>query len=480
MRNYVITLLAGAIMAASAVAAAADNPVTGPVLLSKPWQDKARALYKTAIEYPTVAGRGAVHEKMAEWLAGQYRANGWAADNVRVLPYEASGEKKYAVTARWPAATPSGKKPILIIAHTDVVEAKRSDWVLDPFQFVEKDGYFYGRGTSDDKQGVIATTAALFKLRSEGFKPDRDIIVFYSDDEETDGVGAKMAATEWRKFTDAEFALNADAGGGAWDREYRSLGFGLQTAEKIYQDYRFTATNRGGHSSRPRPDNAIYDLSRALLKLADYRFEPHLTATTRAYYTARAAQEGNSPLGKAMRAWLANPNDAKAADAIEASELEVGTTRTRCVATMLDGGHAPNALPQKAEANVNCRALPGSKEADLTAELQTIAGPKIKVTTVGPFKPSPPSPLRDDVLGAYTSAVRSLYGNDIQIIPNMSTGATDGLFFRQVGIPVYGTDFTWGISPDDERAHGLDERMPVRAFYNAVAGWEMMIRDLAS
>jgi acetylornithine deacetylase/succinyl-diaminopimelate desuccinylase-like protein len=478
MRKMILGLLAGAIAAGQATAA--ESPVTGPIVLPKPWQEQARALYKTAIEIPTVAGRGAEHKKMADWLAGEYRSHGWAADNVQVLPYEAGGEKKYAVVSRWPAAKPSGKKPLLIIAHMDVVKAKRSDWELDPFQFIEKDGYFYGRGTADDKQGVIGTTAALFKLRAEGFKPDRDIITFYSDDEETDGEGARLAATQWRKLIDADFALNADAGGGAWDATGRSLGFGFQTAEKIYQDYHFTATNRGGHSSRPRPDNAIYDLSRALLRLADHRFEPQLNETTRAYFTARAVQEGDSPLGRAMRAWLANPNDAKAADFIEASDLEVGTTRTRCVATMLQGGHAPNALPQKAEANVNCRALPGSNEADLTKELQAIAGSGVKVTTVGPFKPSPPSPLREDVLGAYTNTVHSLYGKDIRIIPQMSTGATDGLFFRQVGIPVYGTDFTWGISPDDERAHGLDERMPVRAFYNAVAGWEMMIRYLAS
>ncbi|QNM82559.1 M20/M25/M40 family metallo-hydrolase [Sphingomonas sabuli] len=478
MRTFVLGLIAGAALVAPA-AVAAQSPVNGPIVLSKDWQDKSRALYKTAIEIPTVAGRGAPHKQMADWLTGEYRKNGWAASDVQVLPYDGSDEKKYAVYARWPAAQPSGKKPILIIAHMDVVEAKRADWELDPFKFVEKDGYFYGRGTSDDKQGVIATTAALFKLRADGFKPDRDIIVFYSGDEETDGKGALMAANDWRKLTDAEFALNADAGGGAWDASGRSLGFGLQTAEKIYQDYRLTATNRGGHSSRPRPDNAIYDLSRALLKLGEHRFVPKLNETTRAYYTARAVQEGNSPLGNAMRAWLANPDDAKAADAIEASELEVGTTRTRCVATMLDGGHAPNALPQKAEANVNCRALPGSTEAELTQELQAIVGPSIKVATVGPFKPSPPSPLRDDVVGAYTKTVRSMYGNDIQIVPQMSTGATDGLFFRQVGIPVYGVDMTWGISPVDERAHGLDERMPVRAFYNDVAGWEMLIRDLA-
>ena len=472
--------IAGVLLALSSTAAIAQtSPLNGPIALPQPWQLKTRELYKSAIEIPTVAGRGE-HQRMAEYMAAQFRANGWDEANIKILPYESGGEKKYAFYARWPAAKPSARKPLLVIAHMDVVEAKRSDWVLDPFKFVEKDGYFYGRGTSDDKQGVVGTAAALFKLRSEGFKPTRDIVVFYNSDEENAGEGARLAATEWRKLIDAEFALNADAGGGSWDRTGRSLGFGIQTAEKIYQDYRFTATNRGGHSSRPRPDNAIYDLTAALNRLSQHRFTPALTETSRAYYTARAGQEGNSKLGQSMRAWLANPKDDAAADAIEANELEVGTTRTRCVATMLQGGHAPNALPQKAEANVNCRALPGTKGDDLTKELQAIAGDKVKVETVGPFKPSPPSPLRPDVLGAYTKAVHTLYGPKVRIIPQMSTGATDGLFFRQVNIPVYGTDFTWGISPDDERAHGLDERLPVRALYNAVSGWEMLIRSLSS
>jgi acetylornithine deacetylase/succinyl-diaminopimelate desuccinylase-like protein len=475
MRLIVLALL----VSAAVPTVAATNPVTEPTKLSPQWQAKSKALFKTAVEIPTVKGRNE-HKRMADWMAEQYRANGWAADQIRILPYKGEdNEQTYAFYARWPAAKPSGKKPILIIAHMDVVEAKRADWVLDPFLFVEKDGYFYGRGTSDDKQGVIGTSTALFKLRAEDFKPDRDIIVFFTGDEENGGFGARMGAGELRQLLDAEFALNADGGGGGFRADGSPLGFGIQTAEKIYQDFKWTATNRGGHSSRPRPDNAIYDLTAALERLAKYRFTPALTETTRAYYTARAGQEGNSELGKAMRAWVANPNDQAAADAIEANELEVGTTRTRCVATMIEAGHAPNALPQKAEANVNCRALPGTQLAALQSELQAIAGPKVKVTTDGDFKPSPPSPLRDDIVGAYTRSVRSMYGESTPIIPHMSTGATDGLFFRQVGIPVYGVEASWGISPDDERAHGLDERIPVRAFYDNIVHWENLIRDLA-
>ena len=471
-------ILSAALLGLAMPTAAATNPVTGPIALDAAWQAKARALFKNAIEIPTVAGRGE-HRKMAEWLAGEYRRNGWAADDVRLLPYKgADGEEKVALMTRWRAAKATSAKPILLIAHMDVVEAKRADWVLDPFTFVEKDGYFYGRGTSDDKQGVMGTSIALFKLRADGFRPARDIITFYTADEETAGEGARLGASEWKSLLDAEYALNADAGGGAYKADGTPLGFGLQTAEKIYQDFTLTATNRGGHSSRPRPDNAIYDLAKALDRLAAYRFTPQLTETTKAYFTARATQESGA-LGDAMRAWIANPNDQQAADAIEASELEVGQTRTRCVATMLAGGHAPNALPQKATANVNCRAMPGTQEADLLAEMKRIVGPGVTVTPVPAFKPSPPSPLRPDVVGAYSRSIAKLYGRDVPIIPHMSTGATDGLFFRSAGIPVYGAEGVWGISPDDERAHGLDERIPVRAFMNGIVHWENMLRDLA-
>ena len=463
---------------AAAPLGAATNPVTVPTTLDPAWQARSRALFQTAIEIPTVIGHAGENQRMAAFLKAEYSKAGWAGQDITIKPYkDREGGETVAFIARWPAATPTKAKPILIIAHSDVVEAKRADWVLDPFKFVEKDGYFYGRGTSDDKQGVIGTTAALFKLRAAGFKPSRDIIVFYNGDEETEGNGAALAAGEWKALTDAEFVLNADAGGGSYKADGTPLGFGIQTSEKVYQTYLLTANNRGGHSSRPRPDNAIYDLAGALQRLAAHRFEPAMTETTKAYFTVRAAQEPNA-LGAAMRAWVADPKDARAADAIEASELETGMTRTRCVATRLEGGHADNALPQRAVATVNCRMIPGNSLDALTAEVRSIAGPAITVVKKGEGKPSDPSPLRPDVVGAFTRSVTRLYG-PMPIIPQMSTGATDGLYFRQAGIPVYGVDASWGISPDDERAHGLDERIPVNAFYNNVLHWESLIRDLA-
>jgi acetylornithine deacetylase/succinyl-diaminopimelate desuccinylase-like protein len=436
-------------------------------------------MFETAIEIPTVAKRGQM-QKLADYLAAQLRSGGIPADDIRIMPHEGvPGDQTVSLIARWRSENPT-KKPIIILAHMDVVEAKREDWKQDPFEFIERDGYFWGRGTSDDKMGVIATTAALLKLKASGFKSNRDIILFFTGDEETQMNGARLGANEWLKPYGAEFALNADAGGGGYTRDGKPLGFGLQTAEKIYQTYHFTVRNRGGHSSRPRPDNAVYELADALKRLQAHRFDPMFNETTRAYFTERAKQEGDSALGDAMRAWLANPNDGAAADAIEANELETGTTRTRCVATMLEGGHAENALPQLARATVNCRIMPGIDPKTIEGELKTVAGPGVEITALpDQGRMTPASPLRPDVVQAYTNAVRAIHGPNMPIIPQMSTGATDGSWFRAAGTPVYGVEGAWGISPDDERAHGLDERLPVRAMYDDVLHWETMLRELA-
>jgi acetylornithine deacetylase/succinyl-diaminopimelate desuccinylase-like protein len=286
---------------------------------------------------------------------------------------------------------------------------------------------------------------------------------------------------QWRNLTDAEFGLNADGGGASYDRNFRPLGFGISMAEKTFQTYFFTTHNRGGHSSRPRPDNAIYDLADALEKLRTYRFEPMQNEITRGYFAERAQQEGNSPLGQHIRAWLANPKDGAAADAIEANPLEVGLTRTRCVATMLKGGHADNALPQTAQATVNCRIFPGVEPKQVQAELQQLVGPKVEVTPDPGYVgvPTPASPPRADVINAVKAASLRFHGPAMHVFPVMSTGASDGSFFRAKGIPVYDVDGSWGISPDDERAHGLDERIPVRAMYDDVLHWEMIMKALA-
>ena len=464
---------------ASSAALAQTNPVTQPTRLSAEWQQRTRAMFETAIEIPTVAGRNQM-PKMADVVASELKKAGIPASDIRILPHEGiKGDNTVTLIARWRAERPT-KKPILILGHMDVVEAKREDWTFDPFEFREEGGYFLGRGTSDMKSGIVATTLALIKLKESGFKPNRDLILFFTGDEETAQNGALKGSTEWRALTDAEFGLNADGGGGSYDRTGRPLSFNMDSAEKTYQTYFFTAKNPGGHSSRPRPDNAIYSLADALKKLQAHRFEPMLTDVGRAYFTERAKDE-RGPLGDAMRRWLANPRDGAAADIIEASDLEVGKTRTRCVATMLDGGHADNALPQSARATVNCRIMPGVQPATVQEELQRLVGNAIEVKPDPSFlgKPTPVLPVLPEVLAAYTSAVQGLHGPGMRVIPSMTTGTTDANFFRSVGIPVFGVDGGWGISPDDERAHGLDERIPVRAMYDDVLHWEMIVRDLA-
>ena len=477
MKRVLALVLATAL---SSAASAAVDPRTVPTKLDPAWQAKTRAVFKQAIEIPSFHHRGQT-QRVAELLASQFRAAGIPDADIHFMPYEGlPGDKTTALIVRWRSAHPT-KKPMLILGHMDVVEAKREDWKFDPFVFREQDGYFYGRGTSDMKNGDVATTMAAVKLMSEGFKPDRDIIFFYSGDEETNGQGATLGSTKWRNLTDAEFGLNADGGCVSYDRNFRPLGCGISMAEKTFQTYFFTTHNPGGHSSRPRPDNAIYDLADALEKLRTYRFQPMQNDVSRAYFEERSRQEGDSQLGQQIRAWLANPNDGAAADAIEANPLEVGLTRTRCVATMLSGGHADNALPQSATATVNCRIFPGVQPVAVQAELQKLVGPNVEVKADPNYvgQPTPASPLRPDVLKAVTSAIQKFHGPDMHVFPMMSTGASDGSFFRAQGIPVYDIDGSWGISPDDERAHGLDERTPVRSMYDDVLYWEMIYKSLA-
>ncbi|MDQ4086558.1 MAG: M20/M25/M40 family metallo-hydrolase [Pseudomonadota bacterium] len=464
-----LAVIAAALL--SATAALAQTPPQTAMEPAHEWHRKGREIYERAIGFQTVEGRNQ-SPQMAAYLEQQFRAAGFT--DVTVRPHDQTA----SMVLRWPAARPSNRKAILILAHMDVVEARPEDWSRDPFRLIEEGGYFYGRGTLDNKQGVTAVTTALLRLRAEGFRPNRDIIVLFTGDEESVGNGADLAATQWLDLATIDFALNADAGGGAYLENGTLLGFGIQTAEKIYQSFTFTATNPGGHSSRPRADNAIYDLARTLQRLERHRFEPMLNETTRGYFQHRATT-AEPPLRDAIRRWLANPNDGEAADVIEATPTEVGLTRTRCVATMLEGGHAENALPQMARATVNCRIFPGVDPATVLAALRQIAAPdNVTVEPVEAARPTDASPLREDVVSAYSEAVRARHPG-AAIVPDMSTGATDGLFFRQRGLPVYGVEGSWIISPVDERAHGRDERLPVRAFYNDIDHWTDLIRRLA-
>jgi acetylornithine deacetylase/succinyl-diaminopimelate desuccinylase-like protein len=469
--------------AASLVAIATSVSAAAPPKLSQAQHDATHAMFEHVINTATVIGRHNVPQ-MAQYVADQFKAAGFPAEDIHIMPYHTGSatqgeDDTAALIVRWRAAGTPKAKPIMLMGHMDVVEAKPEDWSVDPFKMIEKDGYYYGRGTIDMKDGIVAVTQAMINLKKAGFKPTRDIVVLFTGDEETNGIGAKKGATEWLDLLGhPEYGLNADGGGGGFNPDGTPAGYTLQTAEKTYADYTFTVHNRGGHSSKPRKDNAIYSLAHALDKLEAYRFRPMMNETTRAYFEGRQKTE-KGPLGDAMRRWLANPNESEAADIIEASESEVGLTRTRCVATRLFGGHANNALPQLAWARVNCRIFPGVDPNAIKTELEHIVNdPEVKVTREDDNVASLASPLRPDVTAAYTRAVQAVHPG-MPVFPEMSTGASDARPFRVAGIPIYGANGGWVVTPIDNRAHGRDERLPVQSLYDNVVHWEMMLRDLA-
>jgi acetylornithine deacetylase/succinyl-diaminopimelate desuccinylase-like protein len=457
--------------------------LAAPPALTPAQRTATHAMFEHVVNIPTVIGRHRTPE-MAKYLADQLIAAGFPAADVKVMPYHTGSattgeDDTAALIVRWRAAGKPSARPIMLMGHMDVVEAKREDSTTDPFKLTEKDGYYYGRGTIDMKDGIVGIVRAMIDLKAAGFKPKRDISVLFTGDEETNGIGAEKGASEWRELLgNPEYGLNADGGGGAFAPDKRPVGFTMQTAEKTFAGYTLTVRNRGGHSSKPRKDNAIYSLAHALDRIEAYRFTPMLSETTRAYFAAREKQE-KGPLGDAMRAWLANPQDGKAADLIEADETEVGLTRTRCVATRLFAGHADNALPQLATAMINCRIFPGTDPNAIKAELEKIVADKdVVVSRNDDYVASLTSPLRPDVTGAYTRAVQALHPG-MPVFPEMSTGASDARPFRVAGIPIYGVNGGWVIAPVDFRAHGKDERLPVQALYDNVVHWQLMLRDLA-
>lgn len=444
---------------------------------TQPHQRKALEIYRTIVGFRTAAGHGQV-PKMADYLAGQFRQGGFAASDVHVLPFKTeTGEAIAGLVVRYRGDGSSGKKPILLMAHMDVVDALREDWERDPFTLVEENGYFFGRGSIDDKFGVASLTSTFLRLKAEKFVPTRDLIIMFTGDEETGMMSTREMVTTHRALTDAEFALNDDGGGGMLDEQGEPVAFFLQSAEKTYATFELTVTNPGGHSSTPRVDNAIYDLAKVLQRLEAHRFPVMLNDATRLYLTEMSAITPGEA-GKAMAALAANPDDKAAADVLWTHPEVVGITRTTCVATMLKGGHAENALPQSATATVNCRIFPGVAVSDVQASLENVAAlPGLKMKVLGNPIPSPASPLRDDVVQAVTAAVQARYPGT-KVIPMMAPYGTDGLQTRSAGIPTYGVMGVF-IKDSDMFAHGLNERVRVREFFGAQEYWKTLLTRLA-
>ena len=425
-------------------------------------QELARDIFRELIEINTTHQFGST--RAAEAAAARLRAAGFSGEDVQVLGARAD---RGNLVARLRGK--GNAKPILFLAHLDVVEARREDWSpeFDPFKFTERDGYFYGRGTVDVKDEAAALVASLIRLRQEGYVPSRDIIVALTADEETgDANGVDWLLANRRELIDAAYAINTDAGGGQMERG-RRVRYNVQTSEKASLTFRLEVKNAGGHSSQPVRDNAIYHLSEGLARLAKFDFPVRLNETTRAFFERMSAREAGQTAAD-MKAVARNTPDQQAAARLAASSPFYNSMmRTTCVATMLEAGHAPNALPQTARAIVNCRVLPEDTQENVTKTLgDVLADKEIGVTALNDIRSSPASPLVPEVVRPVERIAAEMWPG-VAVVPVMDPWATDGLYLRRAGIPVYGTPGIF-FDIDPIRAHGKDERVGVQAFYEGV------------
>ena len=423
-----------------------------------------------SIAFRTVEGDGQ-GPAYAAYLKGLLTDAGYAPSDIVIEPM---GETA-TLTARWPGSDPA-LKPIVLLGHMDVVEADPADWERDPFTAVVENGFVYGRGAVDNKGDISILVATLIKMKQAGWTPRRTVILALSGDEETNMQTARRLAEQLK---DADLVLNSDGGGAALDETGLPIAYELQAAEKTYADYVLTVTDPGGHSSRPGPVNAIYRLNAALARLDAYDFPASLSPITRGFFEASVARTPGAA-GEAMKQLLADPTNPAALAVLTADPQYVGQIRTTCVATMIKGGHAANALPQQATANVNCRILPGVSMAEVEATLTTVAadpGVVVRYLDTGTIA-APASPLRPDVVAAVTAAVHARTPG-LPIVPAMSAGATDSMHFRAHGVPSYGVGSIF-IKPTDEFSHGLNERLPVATIAPGMAQWESLLKTLAN
>jgi len=442
-----------------------------------PEQDRAlaRDIFKQLIETNTQDSNGSVTAAAAEMRQRLLDAGFPAQDLILAGP----NARKQNLVAIYRGKPGSTLKPILTICHLDVVEARKADWTTDPYQFVEKDGFFYGRGTQDIKEEDAALVETFVRMKREGYVPDRDLVIALTADEE----GGASNGVDWLlknrpDLMRADFVINPDAGGLELN-DGKPVEVEVEATEKLYSDYEVTATNPGGHSSQPRPDNAIYELMHALEKLEAAPFPVELNAVTREELEAKEKIAAQTDPARAaiIRGVLANPPDPKAIARFSDDPTDNATLRTTCVATMVTAGHARNALPGMAQANVNCRILPGHSKEEVRSRLISIFNdPKLKVDYVDSAgvvsglgssdKSMPPPPVRKDVFGPLHEVVERMWPG-VPVIPVMSTGASDSIFTMAAGIPSYGIS-GMGVDFNDDRAHGRDERIRVAAFYQGV------------
>jgi acetylornithine deacetylase/succinyl-diaminopimelate desuccinylase-like protein len=456
-----------------AVALATATPVAAQSAPKANPEAEAQALdmLKRAIAFRSVAGPGNQTPQLAAYFKQMLVAGGFGDADVTVTPLD---DTAYLV-ARYRGSDPTAK-PILIGGHMDVVEAKPSDWQRDPFTPVVENGMIYGRGATDTKFNDVTVLAALLQLKREHFVPRRDIIVTFSGDEETRMKTAQALAAQ---FGNGELMINTDgASGKLAEADGKPETFAVEAGEKVYADFQLQFTNPGGHSSAPRKDNAIYSLARALDKIAAYQFAPQINEISRAWFVA-TADRVPPQLGAAMRAFAANPNDPQALAVLRADPAYIGKVGTTCVATMINGGHALNALPARATANINCRIFPGNKPSDVLARLAQVVGDPemtIKDVTEG-STPSDASPLRPDLVSAVKKALAIDFPG-VPAIPTISSGASDSMWFRSHGVPSYGIGLLF-IKDSDSFEHGLNERSPLMNIGPAIRFYRSLFTDLS-
>jgi acetylornithine deacetylase/succinyl-diaminopimelate desuccinylase-like protein len=438
-----------------------------------PNQQLAHDIYKELVEIDTTTATGDT-QRAAEAMAARLKAAGFPDEDVHAF---SPALRKGNLVVRLHGT--GKRKPILLVAHLDVVPALRSDWSVDPFKLTEQDGYFYGRGSSDDKYMASSFVTNLIRYKQEGYKGDRDIIVALETDEEIfdhDALGIQWLLGHHRDLIDAEFALNE--GGGVYLKDGKALRVNIQTSEKVPVTFQLDVKNSGGHSSVPRRDNAIYQLAEGLVRLSKFEFPLHLNDTTRAWF-AHTSQTVSEKTAADIRAVLADKPDDAALARLSAIAPFNAELRTTCVATMLEGGHAANALPQLATAKVNCRIMPGEPAEEVKATLiKVLADDEITVTQIEREVASEPSKLNEEIVGAVEKLSHEFWP-EATLIPVMSSGATDGAFLRNAGIPTYGHSGMAMETGDSARLHGRDERVPMKSFYNGNEYLYRLVKMLA-
>ncbi|MBK8198726.1 MAG: M20/M25/M40 family metallo-hydrolase [Acidobacteria bacterium] len=441
------------------------------------FEQYAREMYQTAVEVRTARGQ-ANTPVLVDYLVRELKAAGFSDADLMVTDHDNEGEPVQGLMIWYRADGAPAKKPVVLLAHMDVVDALPESWVRYPFELIEEEGYFFGRGTSDNKYGVVSLVANFIRLKKEGFKPDRDLVIALSGDEETGMVSTRAQAEYIAANVDPAYVLNADAGGLTLDADGKALFYGVQGSEKTYASFEITVTNPGGHSSAPRADNAIYELADALKKIEAYKFPVMSSPMTLASFKA-AGEQTPGPLGEAMLAFAADPTDEAAIAALRADPSTVGTTGTTCIATMLRAGHADNALPQWATATVNCRIFPGvGIEATENTLKQVVGNDAVQFKLISNLVESPESKIPDEVQTAVGAALKARGLEGMAILPHMSSGGTDGMHYRNLGYDTVGIG-GGAAKPNDTFAHGLNERMLVDAFYGGLDHWYVVIKELA-